>query len=75
MLDTMARNRYVPGMAAGASDPAILSALSAFAKAHIPVSGDSELRKTRAQIRTNIEVRGHSLPEINHWLTLQKPMM
>jgi aminopeptidase N len=75
MLETMARHRYVPEMAYGASDPTILSTLAAFAKAHIPPSGEGELRKVRAQIRTNIEVRGHSLPEINHWLTQQKPMM
>jgi aminopeptidase N len=69
MLETMAHNRYVPDMAANASDSAILESLAAFAKAHIPPTGDSELRKVKAQIRTNIDVRGHSLPEIDRWLS------
>ena len=68
MLETMARTRYVPTLAQPSSDLEILKALSDFAKAHIPASGDSALRKVEAEIRGNAETRRRALPEIDRWL-------
>ena len=74
MLETMAQNRYMPALAAPSSDLAILKPLSDFAKAHIPATGDGELRKTEAGIRSNAETRRRTLPDIDRWMATNSGM-
>ena len=75
MLETMAKNRYVPSLAQPSSDPEILKTLSDFAKDHIPATGDGALRKVEAEIRGNAETRRRALPDIDRWLENSKTGM
>ncbi len=71
LVDTSSSSRYIPRLAEGSSDPAMLTKLSSYAKAHIAASAMGSTKTALATISYNVKVRTTKLPEIDAWLAQQ----
>jgi aminopeptidase N len=67
-VDATSRSRYVPGLAANATTPAMVEKVRAYAEAHIAPQARRDAETTIAAIRDRIRVRRERLPEIDAWL-------
>lgn len=70
-VDTASQSRYMPRLAEGSSDPAMLTKLAAYAKAHIAKSAMGSTNTALASITYNIKVKSTRLPEVDAWLAKQ----
>jgi aminopeptidase N len=67
-IEPTAQARYVPRLAANASDPLMIDKLEAFARDHVPAGARRDLRKSVANIRYLASIRKDRLPEVDRWL-------
>ncbi|MET3106267.1 aminopeptidase N [Oxalobacteraceae bacterium GrIS 2.11] len=67
-VDGTSRSRYLPLLAAGSSDPAMVGKLNAYAKAHLAASALGSTKTAIANINYHVKVRTQRLPEIDAWL-------
>jgi aminopeptidase N len=67
-VDGSSRSRYLPRLAEGSSDPAMVDKLNAYAKDHIPASALGSTKTAVATINYHIKVRTQRVPEITAWL-------
>jgi aminopeptidase N len=68
MLEPDSRSEYLPSLAAGSFDPAIIGVLTAYADAHIPPTARQATDKAVAAIAYSAMVRDKRLPEIDRWM-------
>jgi len=68
MLEPDTRATFAPDVVSAASDPAVASALSAFADANIPASARLDTRKALSAIAYAARIREQRLPEADRWL-------
>ena len=67
-LEPTSSARFVPRLAAGASDLQLIAKLDAFADKHIAATARQDLRKAEANIRYFAAQRKDRLPEVDQWL-------
>jgi aminopeptidase N len=70
-IEPTAKARFVPRLAANASDADLIDKLNAFAAAQIAPGARQDLRKSIANIRYQAAIRQSRLPEIDRWLQSQ----
>ncbi|HEY1606043.1 MAG TPA: M1 family aminopeptidase [Allosphingosinicella sp.] len=68
LVDASSRSRYLPGLAAGSSDPAMIAKLQAFADRYMNAQSRRPADIAIASIRDRVKVRETRLPEITRWL-------
>ena len=70
-IDSTSASRYMPKLAEGSDEAAMVAKLNSYAKAHIPASAMGSARTALATINYQINVRTRRLPEIDKWLAAQ----
>ena len=68
VLEPDSRAEYLPRLASGAHDEAMVAKLDAFAAAHIPESARGEARRADGNIRLTVSLRRTRVPEIDRWI-------
>lgn len=68
-LDAEARSRYIPALARGSLDPAMIAKLNDFAAQHLPPTARREVRAAIANINYRIKATRERLPLIDAWLS------
>ena len=67
-LDKDARTRYIPALARGSHDPAMIAKLNAFAEQHLLPTARRDVRASVANITYSIKASRERLPLIDSWL-------
>jgi aminopeptidase N len=67
-LDSLESLRYLPGLAAGSFDPAVIDDMRAFVKQNLPPEAEKAAGNTESSIRLNMRGRNEHVPEIDKWL-------
>jgi aminopeptidase N len=67
LVDSSSRSRYLPGLAAGSSDPAMIAKLQAFADRNMTPQSRRPADIAIASIRDRVRTREARLPEISRW--------
>ncbi len=60
--------RLVPGIASLSSDPSRIAELDAYAAKNIPADARQSVTRAEAQIRLNVNVRAHAVPDLDAWV-------
>ena len=68
LVDSSSRSRYLPGLAAGSSDPAMIGKLEQFATKYMTPQSRRPADIAIASIRDRVRIRQARLPEISRWL-------
>ncbi|HEX5184325.1 MAG TPA: M1 family metallopeptidase [Allosphingosinicella sp.] len=68
LVDASSRSRYLPGLAAGSSDPAMIARLQAFADRYMTPQSRRPADIAIASIRDRVKVRETRRPDITRWL-------
>ncbi len=68
LVDNSSRSRYLPSLASGSADPAIIAKLNAYADAHLASSARHDVEIAIATVKLRIQERGGRQQEINSWL-------
>jgi aminopeptidase N len=68
MVDTSSRSRYIPELAAGASDTALLPKLKDYAERHLAPGARKSADSAAAAIAYRAGLRAQRLPAIDAWL-------
>jgi aminopeptidase N len=68
LVDSSSRSRYLPGLAAGSSDPAMIGKLEQFATRYMTPQSRRPADIAIASIRDRARIRQTRLPEISRWL-------
>jgi aminopeptidase N len=68
VLEPDSRAEYLPDLAAGGHDEALVGKLDAFAAGHIPQSARSSVVRADGQIRLAESLRSTRVPEIDRWI-------
>lgn len=69
MVDANSRELYLPRLAGGSHDPAMVGKLEAFADKHIATGSRMTLNATVAAIKNTIRIRTERMPTIDAWLS------
>jgi aminopeptidase N len=67
-IDATSRSRYIPRLASGSSDPAMVGKLQAYGKTDLAPGSRGDLEAAVAAINDRIRVNQARLPEIDAWL-------
>jgi aminopeptidase N len=67
-MDTEARSRYIPALARGSLDPAMIAKLNAYAEKHLAPTARREVKASVANISYRIKAARERLPLIDAWL-------
>ncbi len=68
IVDESSRSRYLPRLAGGSSDPAMIGKLRAYADKYVPVEARRDTETAAAGITYRITVKQERLPAITAWL-------
>jgi aminopeptidase N len=68
LVDASSRSRYLPRLASGSSDPAMIDKLTRFASEHMTPQSRTPADQAIGAIRNRIQVREERLPDIGRWL-------
>jgi len=68
LVDNSSRSRYLPSLASGSADPAIIGKLNAYADANLAPSARHDVEIAIAMVKLHMQVRSSSQPDINNWL-------
>jgi aminopeptidase N len=68
LVDSSSRSRYLPSLASGSSDPAIIGKLNAYADANLAPTARHDVEIAIAMVKLRIQERGSSQVGINNWL-------
>jgi len=72
LVDVSSRSRYLAGLAAGSSDPAMIARLGAYAERHMTPQSRAPADRAIAAIRDRVRVREQRRPEISRWLEARR---
>ncbi|PRC94641.1 M1 family metallopeptidase [Solimicrobium silvestre] len=72
LVDASSRSRYLPRVASGSAEPAMVDKLNAYANAHLTPSALGSTKTAIASINYHIKVRSQRLPAIDAWLAAHK---
>ena len=67
-MDSEARSRYIPFLARGSLDPAMIAKLNAYAEKHLAPTARREVKAAVANISYRIKAARERLPLIDAWL-------
>ena len=68
MVDASSRSRFLPGLAGGSADPAMVAKLQAYAERYMTPQSRGSANRAIAGIEDRVRVRRERLPEITGWL-------
>jgi aminopeptidase N len=68
LVDASSRSRFLPGLAGGSADPAMVGKLQAYAERHLTPQSRGSADRAIAGIQDRVRVRRDRLPEITRWL-------
>jgi len=68
LVDASSRSRFVPGLATGSWNPAMIAKLEQYAERHMTAQSRAPADRAIASIRDRIRVREQRLPDITRWL-------
>ncbi|SFK69092.1 aminopeptidase N [Caulobacter sp. UNC279MFTsu5.1] len=66
-VDAASRTKFIPGLAKGSADPAMIGKVTAYAAANLPAGSRGEADKSVASITDRIKTRKAALPQITAW--------
>ncbi|MGQ0660548.1 M1 family metallopeptidase [Sphingosinicella sp.] len=72
LVDASSRSRFLPGLASGSSDPAMVDKLGAYATRYLTPQSRGSADRAISAIRDRVRVRRERLPEITHWLEARR---
>jgi aminopeptidase N len=67
-VDAASASKFIPGLARGSADPAMIGKVTAYAAANLPAGGRGEADKSVAAITDRIKARKAALPQITAWV-------
>ncbi|HEY7810400.1 MAG TPA: M1 family metallopeptidase [Allosphingosinicella sp.] len=67
LVDTSSRSRYIAGLGAGSSDPAMVERIEAFATRYLTPESRRPADQAIGSIRERVRVRTTRLPDITRW--------
>lgn len=68
LLDATSRSRYLPRLASGSADPAMIGKLKAYAEKHLTADARRDSEIAAADVAYRIKIRQERLPAISAWL-------
>jgi aminopeptidase N len=72
LVDVSSRSRYIPGLAAGSSDPTMIAKLQDYATRHLTPESRRPADQAILAIQERARVRQTRLPDITRWLEAKK---
>jgi hypothetical protein len=72
LVDASSRSRFLPGLATGSSDPAMVEKLNAYASRYLTPQSRRSADRAIAAIQDRVRVRQQRLPEITRWLEARR---
>ena len=72
LVDSSSRSRFIPGLGAGSSDPAMVQKLRDFAEQHMTPQSRAPADRAIASIQDRLRVRRDRLPDITRWLDARR---
>jgi aminopeptidase N len=67
-VDAASSTKFIPGLASGSADPAMVDKVTAYAAANLPAGSRGEAEKSVASINARIKARKAALPQITAWV-------
>ncbi|WP_231499425.1 M1 family metallopeptidase [Caulobacter sp. UNC358MFTsu5.1] len=67
-VDAASATKFIPGLARGSADPAMIGKVRAYAEANLPAGSRGEAEKSVASITDRIKSRKAALPAITAWV-------
>ncbi|PHY13471.1 aminopeptidase [Caulobacter sp. B11] len=67
-VDASSATKFIPGLARGSADPAMIEKVTAYAAANLPAASRGEAEKSVASITDRIKARKAALPQITAWV-------
>ncbi|WP_426043741.1 M1 family metallopeptidase [Caulobacter sp. DWR3-1-2] len=67
-VDAASATKFIPGLARGSADPAMIGKVTAYAAANLPAASRGEADKSVASITDRIKSRKAALPQITAWV-------
>ena len=67
-VDATSRSRYFPGLAAGATNLAVIDKLQAYAKDNLDPSSRGEVERVIGGIKTRLKIREERAPAVKAWV-------
>lgn len=67
-VDTSSRTRFIPGLGAGSSNPAMADKIKAYAAANLAEGSRKEAEKSAAAVLNRAKIRQDRLPAITAWV-------
>ncbi|KRA56107.1 aminopeptidase [Caulobacter sp. Root655] len=67
-VDAASSTKFIPGLARGSADPAMIDKVTAYAAANLPAGSRGEAEKSVASITDRIKARKAALPQIIAWV-------
>lgn len=67
-VDAASSTKFIPGLAKGSADPAMIGKVTAYAAANLPAGSRGEADKSAASITDRIKTRKAALPQITAWV-------
>jgi aminopeptidase N len=71
LVDIASRSQFIPGLANGSSDRAMLARLEAYAR-DLPADARKPVEEARAAVEDRARVREERLPDISRWLEARR---
>ena len=68
LVDASSRSRFLPGLATGSADPAMIAKLTDYAQRYMTPQSRAPADRAIASIRDRVRVREQRLPDITRWL-------
>jgi aminopeptidase N len=72
LVDTSSRSRFLPGLASGSSDPAMVDKLRQYAERHMTPQSRAPADRAIASIQDRLRVRRDRLPDITRWFDARR---
>jgi aminopeptidase N len=67
-VDSSSRTRFIPGLGAGSSDPAMAGKIRAYAAANLAEGSRKDAEKSAASVSNRVQIRQNRLPAITAWV-------
>ena len=72
LVDATSRTRFLPGLASGSSDPAMVDKLRQYAERYMTAQSRAPADRAIASIQDRLRVRRDRLPDITRWLEARR---
>jgi aminopeptidase N len=67
-VDSSSRTRFIPGLGAGSSNPAMAAKIRAYAAANLAEGSRKDAEKSAASVTNRVQIRQNRLPAITAWV-------